>query len=84
MKNVIVIGAGITGSVISRILAEHGYNIQLIEKRNHIGGNMYDYVDEQSQCLIHKYGPHTFHTNKKHILNFISKFEQWKSFTLFC
>ena len=51
MKEALVIGCGLSGSVIARELAEKGYNVKILEKRNHIGGNMYDYVDELS--LIH-------------------------------
>lgn len=81
--DVIVVGSGITGAVIAREFAEKGKKVTIWERRNHIGGNMYDYVDEHG-ILVHKYGPHTFHTNKKELLNYISRFEDWDEFNLVC
>jgi UDP-galactopyranose mutase len=76
MKEVIVIGAGFAGSVIARILAEKGCSVTILEKRDHIGGNMYDFYDN-SGVLIHKYGPHIFHTNSESAFNFIKPFSEW-------
>lgn len=76
MKNKIVnvIGAGISGVVVSRVLAENGFKINIYEKRNHIGGNLFDF--KVNDVLVHKYGPHIFHTSKKEVINFVEKF--WK------
>ena len=74
MKKFIVVGSGITGSVIARNLADAGFLVSVYEKRNHIGGNMYDY--EKDGILIHKYGPHIFHTSKENVYEYMSKF--WK------
>lgn len=71
-KKIIIIGAGITGAVVARKLAEEGYSVIVYEKRDHIGGNMYDY--KKDGVLIHKYGPHIFHTSKKHVNEFMSQF----------
>ena len=60
--DIIIIGCGLSGAVIARELAEAGHHIQIWERRNHIGGNMYDYVDEHG-ILVQKYGPHLFHTD---------------------
>lgn len=57
----IIVGCGLTGSVIARHLAEKNKKVIILEKRGHIGGNMYDYIDEYG-FLVQKYGPHTFHT----------------------
>ncbi len=70
----IIIGAGISGVVIARKLAEQGHEITIYEKRNHIAGNMYDY--EKNGILIHKYGPHIFHTSKDNVIEFVEQF--WK------
>jgi UDP-galactopyranose mutase len=75
----VVAGAGITGITISRILAENGKKVLIVEKRNHIGGNCYDEYDEHG-ILIHKYGPHIFHTNYKEVWNFLSRFTEWKRY----
>lgn len=76
-KNV-VIGSGFAGSVIARLIAEgRNEKVLLVEKRNHIGGNAYDCYDENG-ILIHKYGPHIFHTNNKKVWDFLSRFTEWR------
>ena len=61
----VVVGCGLSGAVIARNLAEKKHKkVLIMERRDHIGGNMYDYKNEKG-ILVHKYGPHTFHTNKK-------------------
>lgn len=83
MKKAIVVGCGLVGSVIARELADNGYAIEIWERRNHIGGNMYDYVDGHG-ILVHKYGPHCFHTNNKSLIDYISKFAKWNEYKLLC
>lgn len=79
----LIIGGGITGSVIARSLAETGNQVEIWERRNHIGGNMYDYMDGHG-FLVQKYGPHTFHTNRTDLYEYICRFEQWKEQKLLC
>lgn len=79
----VIVGCGLTGSVIARELAETGFKVTILERRNHIGGNMYDYVDDYG-ILVHKYGPHTFHTNKKELYDYISRFAEWDEYHLEC
>lgn len=69
--------------VIARELAEKGYKVKILEKRDHIGGNMYDFVDEHG-ILVHKYGPHTFHTKKKALYDYICKYGEWDEYHLTC
>lgn len=83
MQNVLIIGCGLTGAVIARELAEKGRKILILERRDHIGGNMYDYVDQHG-ILVHKYGPHTFHTTKKELYEYICKFGDWDDYKLTC
>lgn len=82
-KDALIVGCGLTGASAARVLAEHGYSVRILERRNHIGGNMYDYIDEHG-ILVHKYGPHTFHTNDKDLFEFISKFSEWNDYKLTC
>jgi UDP-galactopyranose mutase len=74
MTNIAVIGAGFSGAVIARELAESGYTINIIESRSHIGGNSYSYVDQESGITVHKYGPHIFHTDNERVWNYITRF----------
>lgn len=64
-------------------MAERGKHVEIWERRDHIGGNMYDYVDEHG-FLVQKYGPHTFHTNKKFLYDYMCRFEQWQDCKLTC
>ncbi len=75
MKNydVIVVGAGFAGATIANLLAKANKKVLIIEKRAQIGGNMYDYKDENG-VLVHKYGPHIFHTNYKEVFDYLSSF----------
>ena len=79
----LIIGCGLTGSVIARTLADQGQKVEIWERRDHIGGNMYDYIDEHG-FLVQKYGPHIFHTMKKEIYDFICKYEKWQKYDLIC
>lgn len=79
----LVIGCGLTGSVIARHLAEQGKQVVIWERRDHIGGNMYDYTDEHG-FLVQKYGPHVFHTTEWELYDFICRFEQWRDYKVIC
>lgn len=77
MYDSIVIGAGIAGSVTARQLAEKGnQKVLVVEKRDHIGGNCYDRLDDYG-ILVHEYGPHIFHTNMEDVFAFLSRFTEW-------
>lgn len=77
----LVVGCGLTGGVIARHLAEQGKHVVVWERRDHIGGNMYDYVDEHGY-LVQKYGPHGFHTQKRELYEYMCRFEQWQGYTV--
>lgn len=81
--DILVVGCGLTGSVVARFLAEHGKKVLIWERRDHIAGNMYDEKDING-ILIHKYGPHTFHTNQKSLYEYMLKYESWCNYKLTC
>lgn len=74
--DVIIVGAGFAGSVIAQKFTADGKKVLVIESRKHIGGNMYDYIDENG-VNRHQYGPHIFHTNSKRVVDYLSNFTQW-------
>jgi len=75
----LVIGAGLSGAVVAERLASKGRKVLLVEKRDHIGGNVYDHFNKHG-ILIHKYGPHIFHTNIKKVFDYLSLFTEWREY----
>lgn len=76
----LVVGAGFTGAILAeRIASQLGRPVLLIDRRDHIGGNAYDHLDE-SGVLIHRYGPHIFHTNAPKVVEYLSRFTQWQPY----
>lgn len=77
--DVLVVGAGFSGAVTAERLANHGFQVLLIDKRPHIAGNAFDTLDEHG-VLIHRYGPHIFHTNSSRIVDYLSRFTPWRKY----
>ena len=76
----LVVGAGFSGSVIAeRIATQLGKKVLVVDTRSHIGGNAYDHYDN-SGILVHKYGPHIFHTNSREVFEYLSRFTEWRSY----
>ena len=76
----LVVGAGYAGSIMARELAERlEQRVLVIDRRDHIAGNAYDYYDEAG-VQVHKYGPHIFHTNSEKVINYLSRFTDWRPF----
>ena len=78
----IVVGSGLSGAVIAEQLSHiKNSRILIIEKRNHIGGNCYDYIDKETNLRISKYGIHIFHTDNEQVWKYINKFSNWIPYT---
>ena len=76
----LIVGAGFAGCVMAeRLASQCNKKILIVEKRNHIGGNAYDEIDEHG-IFIHKYGPHLFHTNSRKVFDCLSKFTEWRKY----
>lgn len=75
-QKILVVGAGLSGATVARELAEAGYVVDIIDKRYHIAGNAFDYIDA-NDFRIHKYGPHLFHTNDESVVKWLSRFTTW-------
>jgi UDP-galactopyranose mutase len=74
-----VVGAGFSGAVAARVLAERGAEVDIWEKRDHIGGNAFDTPDAQG-VLMHPYGPHIFHTQSQKVFDWLSQFTDWRPY----
>lgn len=80
MYDIIVVGAGISGAVLAQKYAsERNKSVLVIDKRDHIGGNCYDYFN-RAGILVPKYGPHFFHTNDEGVWEYVSRFTKWHPF----
>jgi UDP-galactopyranose mutase len=80
MYDYLIVGAGLAGSVLAeRLASQKGKKILLVEKRNHIGGNTHDYYNEHG-ILVHKYGPHIFHTNCREVFEYLGQFTPWRPY----
>jgi UDP-galactopyranose mutase len=75
----LIVGAGYAGSVVARELADAGKRVRVIDKRPHIAGNAFDELDAHG-VLVHRYGPHIFHTNAERIWEWLSRFTQWREY----
>lgn len=80
MFDYLIVGAGYAGSVVAeRLAADAGKKVLLVDKRPHIGGNAYDHYNEAG-ILVHKYGPHIFHTNSRAVFEYLSRFTEWRQY----
>jgi UDP-galactopyranose mutase len=79
MFDYLVVGAGFAGSVLAERLASSGKKVLIMDKRPHIGGNAYDHYDDAG-VLVHKYGPHIFHTNSREVFDYLSRFTEWRPY----
>ena len=76
-NKILIVGAGLAGSTIARVLAENSFKVVIIEKRDHVAGNVFDFINKKNE-RIHKYGPHLLHCRKNsEALKFLSSFTDW-------
>jgi len=75
-QKILVVGAGFAGVTVAHELASNGYTVTVIDSRNHIGGNAYDYINEHG-IRIHKYGAHILHTSNTQVFTWVSQFTKW-------
>ena len=81
MYDCLVVGCGMAGTVIARELAERaGKKVLILEKRDHIGGNAYDCMNENG-VFVHQFGPHIFHSDSKRVFDYLSRFTQWRNYS---
>lgn len=83
MSKALIVGCGIVGCTVARILADRGWTVRIVDRRDHIGGNLYDYRDEHG-ILVQQYGPHIFHTNSERVFEFVNRYSRWNKFNLVC
>jgi len=75
----LIVGSGLSGSVLAERLCFDGRKVLVVEKRDHIGGNCYDFYDRNG-VLVHKYGPHYFRTDSKRVVEYLSRFTEWRPY----
>jgi UDP-galactopyranose mutase len=80
MFDYLIVGAGFAGSVLAeRLATRSNKKVLIIDKRSHIAGNAFDHYNDEG-ILVHKYGPHIFHTNAREVFDYLSEFTEWRSY----
>lgn len=80
MKKICVVGAGFSGSVIARELAQKGFLVDVFDRRQHVAGNCHTTRDKESGVMLHVYGPHIFHTDNEHVWKYVQRFDRFMPF----
>jgi len=76
----VIVGAGFSGAVVASEMARTGRKkVLLVDRRPHVAGNAYDHYDKEG-VMVHKYGPHIFHTNSKDVFGYLSRFTEWRDY----
>ncbi|WP_029686646.1 UDP-galactopyranose mutase [Tatumella saanichensis] len=80
-KKILIVGAGFSGAVIGRELAEKGHSVKIIDSRPHIAGNCYSARDTETDIMVHTYGPHIFHTDNQQVWEYVNRFSEMMPYT---
>ncbi|MDU3370747.1 MAG: NAD(P)-binding protein, partial [Bifidobacterium breve] len=79
--DLVIVGAGLFGLTVAQQAVEHtGARVHIIDVRDHIGGNAYSYIDEETGAEIHKYGAHLFHTSNKRVWDYVNRFTSFTNY----
>lgn len=81
MRNICIVGSGFSGATLANRLANAGFKVTVFEAREHLGGNCHTERDAKTGIMVHRYGPHIFHTNNKFIWDYINRFGELRPFT---
>lgn len=79
-ENIIMVGAGLSGAVIGRALAEAGHQITVVDSRDHVGGNCHTARDADTGVMVHTYGPHIFHTDDAEVWDYVNRFAAFEPY----
>ena len=79
-ENLLIVGAGLSGAVIGRSLAEAGHTVTILESREHIAGNCFTERDEDTGVMVHTYGPHIFHTDNEEVWEYVNRFQKFRPY----
>lgn len=80
MSRILIVGAGLSGCVLARRLAEAGLRCLVVDRREHVAGLCYSSRDEETGVEVHRFGPHTFHTSNERVWRFVQRFDTWYSY----
>ncbi|MDL2202010.1 UDP-galactopyranose mutase [Brucella intermedia] len=79
-KNILIVGAGFTGAVMARELAEEGYQVTVFEQRNHVAGNCHTERDSETGIMVHVHGPHIFHTDNEEVWSYVNRYADFSPY----
>ncbi len=75
-----IVGAGLSGAVIGRTLAEQGVQVRIVDQRDHVAGNCHTLRDPDTGVMVHTYGPHIFHTDDAGVWDYVNRFATFRPF----